>query len=110
MRYPGADKRLLRSRFAERFTEVRSCNPGYCERTLGYAARCPSGGRYLRQRFPAARERLSTKKIGEFKISLYATADYLRGHPIPATVKDLDERMERDISKKSIAIFAGMRT
>jgi DNA-binding transcriptional LysR family regulator len=49
-------------------------------------------------------KRLSTKKIGEFKIALYATADYLRRHPVPATVKDLDEHVFIDFIDEHIHI------
>ncbi len=34
--------------------------------------------------------RLSVKKIGEFKIFLYASDEYLQRHPKPADLKDLD--------------------
>jgi DNA-binding transcriptional LysR family regulator len=34
--------------------------------------------------------RLSVKKIGEFKIFLYASSDYLKRHPAPADLKELD--------------------
>ncbi len=34
--------------------------------------------------------RLSVKKIGEFKIFLYASSGYLQQHPKPADLKDLD--------------------
>jgi DNA-binding transcriptional LysR family regulator len=34
--------------------------------------------------------RLSVKKIGEFRIFLYASTDYLKRHPAPATLKELE--------------------
>lgn len=35
-------------------------------------------------------KRLSVKKIGEFKVFLYASSGYLQRHPKPADLKDLD--------------------
>jgi DNA-binding transcriptional LysR family regulator len=49
-------------------------------------------------------KRLSIKKIGEFKIALYATADYLGKHPVPATVKDLDDHVFVDFIDEHIHI------
>jgi DNA-binding transcriptional LysR family regulator len=35
-------------------------------------------------------KRLSVKKAGEFRISLYSSADYFDGRPVPKTVKELE--------------------
>jgi DNA-binding transcriptional LysR family regulator len=49
-------------------------------------------------------KRLSVKKIGEFKIALYATAEYLGKHHNPTTVKDLEEHVFVDFIDEHIHI------
>jgi len=49
-------------------------------------------------------KRLSVKKIGEFRIALYATSEYLGKHRNPATVKDLEEHVFVDFIDEHIHI------
>jgi len=49
-------------------------------------------------------KRLSVKKLGEFKIALYATAEYFAKHGHPATVKDLDDHVFVDFIDEHIHI------
>src|SRR6266404_5266855 len=49
-------------------------------------------------------KRLSVKKIGEFKIALYAIAEYLGKHRHPITVKDLEEHVFVDFIDEHIHI------
>jgi DNA-binding transcriptional LysR family regulator len=49
-------------------------------------------------------KRLSVKKIGEFKIALYATVEYLGKHRNPTTVKDLEEHFFVDFIDEHIHI------
>jgi DNA-binding transcriptional LysR family regulator len=49
-------------------------------------------------------KRLSVKKIGEFKIALYAIAEYLGKHRAPTTVKDLEEHVFIDFIDEHIHI------
>jgi DNA-binding transcriptional LysR family regulator len=48
--------------------------------------------------------RLSVKKLGEFKIALYATAEYLGRHRNPTTVKDLEGHIFVDFIDEHIHI------
>jgi DNA-binding transcriptional LysR family regulator len=49
-------------------------------------------------------KRLSVKKLGEFKIALYATVEYLGKHRNPTTVKDLEEHVFVDFIDEHIYI------
>lgn len=49
-------------------------------------------------------KRLSVKKIGEFKIALYASSEYLEAHRNPTTVKDLEDHVFVDFIDEHIHI------